>query len=69
MLGRRALQAEGQPVLGCRAWSVPAVLKKEQEVRVAEVDPREQEAEGEEMRPKMQEVMGQGMDDVRACSS
>lgn len=31
-----------------RAWSGPAVLEEEQEVRMAEVEPREQEGEGEE---------------------
>lgn len=34
-----------------RAWSGPAVLEEEQEVRMAEVEPQEQEGEGEEVRP------------------
>ena len=33
------------------AWSVPAVLEAEQEVRMAEVEPRQQEGEVEEVRP------------------
>ena len=44
-----------------RAWSGPAVLEEEQEVRMAEVEPRGGgEAHG---------VRGQGKADVRACSS
>lgn len=44
---------DGQPRWGAevRAWSGPAVLEEEQEVRMAEVEPREQEGEGEEVRP------------------
>ena len=34
-----------------RAWSGPAVLEEEREVRMAEVEPREQEGAGEEVRP------------------